>query len=65
MAGLIQEDLRLTPAEAKARAERVLAFGIEWAKSHGLVESGHHAVLLRGHVADGPDIRAVLAGRVT
>jgi pyruvate kinase len=45
-------------------AERVLAFGIDWAKSHGLVQSGQHAVLLRGDVADHPDLRAVLAGEV-
>jgi pyruvate kinase len=45
-------------------AEHVLAFGIDWAKSHGLVHSGQHAVLLRGQVADRPHIRAVLAGVV-
>jgi pyruvate kinase len=45
-------------------AERVLLFGVEWAKSHGLVTPGQRAVLLRGHVPDRPDIRAVLAGAV-
>jgi len=45
-------------------AERVLAFGIEWAKAHEFVKAGQHAVLLRGHVADRPGIRAVLAGAV-
>jgi pyruvate kinase len=45
-------------------AERVLAAGIEWARAHTFVKSGEHAVLLRGHVADRPGIRAVLAGTV-
>jgi pyruvate kinase len=45
-------------------AERVLVFGIDWARSHGLVTAGQHTVLLRGHVTDQPDIRAVLAGVV-
>jgi pyruvate kinase len=45
-------------------AERVLVFGIDWAKSHDLVTAGQHAVLLRGRVADRPDIRAVLAGAI-
>jgi pyruvate kinase len=45
-------------------AERLLALGIDWAKSHGLVESGQHAVLLRGEIAGRSDIRAVLAGTV-
>jgi len=45
-------------------AERVLAVGIEWARSRGLVTPGQHAVLLRGAFADRPDIRAVLAGVV-
>jgi pyruvate kinase len=44
--------------------ERVLAFGVDWAKSHELVEAGQHAVLLRGHIADRGDLRAVLAGTV-
>ena len=47
-----------------ALAERVLAFGVDWAKSHGLVGPGRHAVLLSGAVADRRDIRAVLAGVV-
>jgi pyruvate kinase len=42
-----------------------LAFGIEWAKSNGLVRPGDHAVLVRGQVAGQPTIRAVLAGQVT
>jgi pyruvate kinase len=45
-------------------AERVLAFGVDWAKSHGLVRTGEHAVLLRGRVQDQPHIRAVLAATV-
>jgi pyruvate kinase len=45
-------------------AERVLVSAIDWAKSHGLVSPGQHAVLLRGQVADRPHIRAVLAGVV-
>jgi pyruvate kinase len=44
--------------------ERVLAFGIEWAKAHGLVSSGQHAVLLGEGVAGRPDIRAVLTGTI-
>ena len=45
-------------------AEKVLAFGIEWARSHGLAGSGRHAVLLRGRIADRSDVRAVLAGKI-
>jgi pyruvate kinase len=45
-------------------AERVLEFGVDWAKSHGLVRSGEHAVLLRGRVENHTNIRAVLAGIV-
>jgi pyruvate kinase len=45
-------------------AERVLAFGVDWAKSHGLVQQGQRAILLRGHIADQPDIRAVLAATI-
>jgi pyruvate kinase len=45
-------------------AERVLAFGIDWARAHGLAESGRHAVLLRGHIAGRDDVRAVLAGTI-
>jgi pyruvate kinase len=46
-------------------AERVLDFGIDWAKSHGLVTTGQHAVLFRDQVPDKPNIRAVLAGVVS
>ncbi len=45
-------------------AERVLAFGVDWAKSHGLVASGQTAVLVRGELADRPDVRAVVAGSI-
>jgi pyruvate kinase len=45
-------------------AERVLEYGVDWAKAHGLAAAGEHAVLLRGRVEDHPDIRAVLAGKV-
>jgi pyruvate kinase len=45
-------------------AEHVLAFGIDWAKSHGLVRAGQHAVLLRGQIAEKPHISEVLAGVV-
>jgi pyruvate kinase len=45
-------------------AERLLALGIDWAKSRGLAKTGHHAVLLRGEIAGRPDIRAVLAGTI-
>jgi pyruvate kinase len=45
-------------------AERALVFGIESAKSRGLVESGDHAVLLADHVGSRHDVRAVLAGTV-
>ena len=45
-------------------AERVLATGVEWAKSHGIVTSGQHAVLLSGQVAERADVRAVLAGPI-
>jgi pyruvate kinase len=45
-------------------AEQELSFAIDWAKSHSLVSAGHHAVLLRGHVAGRPGIQAVLVGKV-
>ena len=45
-------------------AVRALTFGIESAKSSGLVEPGQHAVLLVDQVGDRPDVRAVLAGAV-
>jgi pyruvate kinase len=51
--------------EGSASAENELEFGIEWAKSQGLVRPGQHAVLLRGQVAGRPRSRAVLAGEVT
>jgi pyruvate kinase len=46
-------------------AEHELTIGMNWARSHGLAQSGEHAVLLRGQVADRSDIRAVLAGTIT
>jgi pyruvate kinase len=46
-------------------AEEALAFGIEWARSRGLVATGQHAVLVADSVAGRPDIRAVLAGTIT
>jgi pyruvate kinase len=45
-------------------AERVLRFGMEWAKSHGLVRQGEQVVLLRGRIADQPNSVAVLAAEV-
>jgi pyruvate kinase len=45
-------------------SERVLVFGIEWAKSRGIVRPGQRAVLLRGNVADHPKTVGVLAGEV-
>jgi pyruvate kinase len=45
-------------------SERALFRGIDWAKSHGLVQPGQHAVLLHDRVADRSDVRAVLAGAV-
>jgi pyruvate kinase len=45
-------------------SEHVLAYGIEWAKSHGLVSVGQHAVLLRGDIDGHPDVQAVLAGTI-
>ena len=45
-------------------AEHVLAFGIDWARTHGLVRAGQHAVLLRGDIAGHPDTQAVVAGKV-
>ena len=46
-------------------AERVLASGVEWARSHGMVTAGQHAVLLSGQVLQRSDVWAVLAGPVT
>ena len=45
-------------------SERLLAQGMDWAKSRGLARSGQHAVLLGGRVADRSDVRAVLAGAI-
>jgi pyruvate kinase len=45
-------------------AERVLAFGIDWAKSRELVRYGQRVVLLRGHIAGHANTVAVLAGAV-
>jgi pyruvate kinase len=45
-------------------AEGELAFGIDWARSRALVQSGQHVVLLRGRIAGHPRSRAVLAGEV-
>ena len=42
-----------------------LAYGIDWAKSHSLIRSGEHAVLLRGQVAGQPTSRGVLACEIT
>jgi pyruvate kinase len=49
----------------RSASERELIFGIDWAKSLGLVAPGQHAVLLADSVGDRPDVRAVLAGRVS
>jgi pyruvate kinase len=46
-------------------AEHELMLAIDWAKSHSLVRSGQHAILLRGQVAGQPRSRAVLAGEIT
>ncbi len=46
-------------------AEEALAFGIQWARSRGLVATGQHAVLVGDSLAGWPDIRAVLAGTIT
>ena len=43
-------------------AERVLATGVEWAKSHGIVTRGDHAVLLSGQVVEHPGVQG-RAGR--
>ncbi|HUK81228.1 MAG TPA: pyruvate kinase, partial [Verrucomicrobiae bacterium] len=44
--------------------EQELAFGIDWAKSHRLISTGQHAVLIRGQVAGHPKSRALLVGVV-
>jgi pyruvate kinase len=41
-------------------AERVLAFGVEWAGAHALVAPGQQVVLVRGRVAERPQVRAVI-----
>ena len=48
----------------RTTAERALRFGIESAKSRGLVAPGQHAVLLADQVEDRPNLRAVLAGTI-
>jgi hypothetical protein len=45
-------------------AEGALIFGIESAKSRGLVGPGQHAVLLTDQMGDRPDVRAVLGGLI-
>jgi pyruvate kinase len=49
----------------RSATERALHFGIEWAKSRGLVAPGQHAVLIADHVGDRTDVHAVLAGTVS
>ena len=44
--------------------EQELSFGMSWAKSHGLVRPGEHAVLLRGQTAGQANTVAILAGEV-
>jgi len=46
------------------KADRMLTSGVEWAKSHGVVASGQHAVLLSGQVVERADVWAVLAGPI-
>jgi pyruvate kinase len=46
-------------------AEQVLAFAIEWARSHRIVRPGQHVVLLRGQVPGQDRSRAVLAREVS
>jgi pyruvate kinase len=46
-------------------AEQELAFAADWAKSHGLVRAGQHAVLVRGQVPGQDRSRAVLAREVS
>ena len=45
-------------------AEHLLARAVEWARSHGIVSSGQHAVLLSGQVGDRAGVWAVLAGPI-
>ena len=44
--------------------EQELSFGMNWAKSHGLVRQGQQAVLLRGQTADQANTVAILAREV-
>ena len=46
-------------------AEQVLAFAIEWARSHRIVRPGQHVVLLRGQVPGHDRSRPVLAREVS
>lgn len=45
-------------------AEQVLAFGMNWAKSHRLVRPGQHVVLLRRQIAGEANTAAILVGAV-
>jgi pyruvate kinase len=45
--------------------ERALHFGLEWAKSRGLIAPGQHAILIADHVGDRSDVGVVLAGTVS
>ena len=45
-------------------AEHLLARSVEWARSHGIVASGQHAVLLSSQVGDRAGIWALLAGPI-
>jgi pyruvate kinase len=47
-----------------AQAEQALAFGIDWARSRGLVQPGQHGVLLRGDMPGQARSRAVLVREV-
>jgi pyruvate kinase len=46
-------------------AEQVLAFAIEWARSHRIVRPGQYVVLLRGQVPGQDRSRAVLTREVS
>jgi pyruvate kinase len=48
----------------RTTAERALMFGIDAARSRGLLGPGQHAVLMTDHVGDRSDVGAVLAGTV-
>ena len=47
-----------------SEAERLLVSGVEWARAHGIVESGQHAVLLRSQIVNRADVWAVFAGQI-